>query len=453
MKTAAIVCEFNPFHNGHAHILRQLREECGADYIIAIMSGNYVQRGEPAIFDKYTRAAMALTGDGMEGLGHADLVLELPTVFSTAAAGDFAAAGVSIAAATGITDVLGFGVEENVSLADIEAQARLLNELDECDCGSYRINCSGNSNSSNPLKELLRSGMSYPEAVSEYLDMIRANDGGSQSAVDKGNEDAAEDMPQTSGNDPSVMYASNNILAAEYLRALRNLDKNGNIKAYAVARKGDSYSRTVPADEHFCSASSLRRLISEGIMEDSSQDHFQDNITDYIPRALWEEYALSKCRRAVHPDAFSDILNKELMRAKYRGAELTAYTDVSREIADRLLNRADRAMGFTERIADTKTKQYTYTRISRALLHIAVGVTTEESMRMKAAGYVPYLKLLGFRKTAALLLKSLKANASLPVITKTADHRELLTDEIYHSGIYYAVTKSRSEYERSPVVI
>ena len=94
MKTAAVICELNPFHNGHARIFRELREKYGADRIVAVMSGNYVQRGEPAVFDKYVRTRMALTGSGNADGGYADLVLELPLIFATSSAHEFAAAGV-----------------------------------------------------------------------------------------------------------------------------------------------------------------------------------------------------------------------------------------------------------------------------------------------------------------------------------------------------------------------
>ncbi len=110
-------------------------------------------------------------------------------------------------------------------------------------------------------------------------------------------------------------------------------------------------------------------------------------------------------------------------------------------------------MSFTERIADTKTRQYTYTRISRALLHIALGITKDETESAKDAGYITYLRILGFRKEAAPLLKSLKANAAVPVITKTADAKELLCHQLFYDQMYHALTGAQNEYGYSPVIL
>ena len=134
MKVAAVICELNPFHNGHALLFRKLREEYGADYIIAVMSGNYVQRGEPAVFDKYIRAEMALRGDGIscepKPGGHADLVLELPPVFAASSAKEFAAVGVRLAVAAGVVHILGFGIEAPATLDTLQDYAVRLDNAD-----------------------------------------------------------------------------------------------------------------------------------------------------------------------------------------------------------------------------------------------------------------------------------------------------------------------------------
>ena len=144
-------------------------------------------------------------------------------------------------------------------------------------------------------------------------------------------------------------------------------------------------------------------------------------------------------------------MSKALLDAKYRGAKLTEYNDVSREIADRLLKNADKPMSYTERIADAKTKQYTYTRISRALLHIVLGIDAGSHIQAMLNESDGYIRLLGFRRDAAPLLKQLKAHAAKPVITKVAGHARLMADEIYYSELLYALTGGISEYEHSPV--
>lgn len=450
MKTAAIICEFNPFHNGHAYLMKTLREKYDVDRIIAIMSGNYVQRGEPAIFDKHLRAESALIGD--RDSGYADLVVELPTLFSSASAREFARAGVIIAVNTGIVDILAFGVEENVSLSDIIAQAELSDRLEADPKAQLKI------------KELIGQGLSYPEAVSRYIETVMHK-----------------------SEQRTLMYAANNILAVEYIKALSCFDTGHRIQPLAIQRVGDGFNAKEARDEKYCSAtairaelakysvygskfdtenaserdkekslSSSRKLKTEEDTERpasieagrSELDGFLDN---YAPNI--GELILKYAAKPVEPDILSDLLNKELLTAKYRGGELERCLDVSKEIADRLIKRADIPLSFTERVRDTKTRQYTYTRISRSLLHIVLGITDAEMETAKADGYIKYLRILGFRRDSSELMKELKNNARLPIVTKIADNKELMKDEIYYSGIYYALTGAKSEYERSPVIV
>ena len=128
MKTAAVICEYNPFHNGHRYQLEYIKEKLGADFVVSIMSGNFVQRGEPALIDKYERTRTAL-------INGADLVLEIPTVFAASSAAEFAAAGVGIAVKSGIIDMLCFGTEGGTVLEDIRQYAGLIysnNNSDHC---------------------------------------------------------------------------------------------------------------------------------------------------------------------------------------------------------------------------------------------------------------------------------------------------------------------------------
>lgn len=526
MKIASVVCEFNPFHNGHAYLLEKLRREYGADYIIAIMSGNYVQRGEPAIFDKYRRAEMALKGDGADG--HADLVIELPTIFSCASAGEFAAAGVRMAVSTGITDILGFGVEGGADLSDIRRQAELLSLLES----------DGADNAE--LKRLLKSGMSYPEAVATYTESMtrrhgsrpdHAHAGSSENPKPCGTDnnenaaapavtqgfDAAEGRYQTnigaaqgltekdtqSGRAVNI-YASNNILAAEYLAALDKYDAEHRIQPAAIVRVGDGYAREEASDDRYCSATALRKYIctqtdghganyvyagageayssrkcdADGMQDayaagicscdndiSAESDHeyagrctsdtsknreLHEFIGSYVPAELQGMYGGRI--DSVDADMLSEALSLKLLEAKYRALDLTRYTDVSREIADRLMKNADRSMSFTERAAAVKTRQYTYTRVSRALLHIALGISKADFILKKGNG-IEYIRILGFRRDASELLKALKNNASVPIISKTADGAELLRSELYYSGIYNVLSGGRSEYERSPVMV
>ncbi len=186
MKTAAVICEYNPFHNGHLYQLKEIRRILGADTrVICLMSGDFVQRGEAAVSDKWHRAAAAARGG-------ADLVLELPFCYACNGAGEFAAGAVRILDSLGTVDYLCFGSESG-SLAELERCA-------EEDSGRIR--------------ELLDEGMSYPRATREA---------------------------RGAGSD--ILSSPNNTLAAEYLRALKKLGSR--IEPLTIKRMGDISSSSI----------------------------------------------------------------------------------------------------------------------------------------------------------------------------------------------------------------
>lgn len=175
IKTAGIIAEYNPFHNGHQYQIEEIRRQTGADFVIAAMSGDFVQRGEPAIFDKYTRTRMALCGG-------ADLVVELPALFATSSAEDFAACGVSLLGSLG-TDFLCFGSESG-NLSHLQKAAEILSE---------------ESAIWQPLLQTyLKQGETYPSARSLAVAELTGDPGLS-----------------------TLLATPNNILAVEYLKALK----------------------------------------------------------------------------------------------------------------------------------------------------------------------------------------------------------------------------------------
>lgn len=210
MKTVAIICEYNPFHNGHKFQIDTQKKQFDNAGVIAIMSGNFVQRGEPAVCDKWSRAKMAL-------LSGTDLVIELPTVFATQSAERFAKGAVWLADGLGVVDYLSFGCECD----DIA----LLNEA------AKRVN---QQETKEKIKRLLKDGMSYP-----YARMAACG------------EEFSE-----------LLSKPNNILAIEYLKALSELKSS--IKPSPVLRKGCEHDADKPEGD-FASASFLRRCIAEGM--------------------------------------------------------------------------------------------------------------------------------------------------------------------------------------------
>lgn len=475
MKVSAIICELNPAHNGHKYIFDEARRRSGADYMIALMSGNYVQRGEPALLDKYQRARMALE------IG-ADLVLELPSPFSFQSAREFAMAGVSLAEATGIVDVLCFGAEfpkehepfckasgrtsgrsspymEMPSAPKAEAKGLLKAYLpldDKLGADTVlpgfeaELNKAASILLNEPedykkaLKAALREGLSYPKASELALRACGIADAG-------------------------LISSPNNILAREYLRALLTADRD--IKPLIIQRLGDGYNDDVPKDTRFASATALRRLLLSGASV--------NEIKAYIPSKLYGIYEdiLAGKTPLIQPDDISDILELRLLSLIYEGAE-TKHFDIPGELLNRIMKEAERPLSFTERAMDIKAKGYTYTRISRALLNLCLGVKDSEISSLKEAGYVPYIRILGFRRQASGLLSCLKEQASVPVISNAAAGRDLLGSSVFYDNIYYslmasaqrrsfqgqntallaagsktATSKIRNEYERQIIII
>ena len=225
MKTVGIITEYNPFHNGHRYQIRKARELTGADFVVTAMSGDFVQRGEPALFDKYTRTAMALEGG-------ADLVLELPVRFATSSAEDFAACGVALLDRLGVVDHLCFGSELG-RLDVLEQTADIL--VAEPD--GFR----------EELRKCLAAGYSYPRA--REMALMKVMEAGERRS------------------DDNMLSSPNNILGIEYLKALKRRDSR--IQPLTIRRKGQGYHETALPEEskaQFPSASALRKACQDAFV-------------------------------------------------------------------------------------------------------------------------------------------------------------------------------------------
>lgn len=391
MKTAGIIAEYNPFHNGHRYQIEELRARTGADFVIIAMSGDFVQRGEPAVFDKYTRTRMALNAG-------ADLVLELPAAFATSSAEDFAACGVALFDKLGVVDLLCFGSECG-DVAALEPVARLLAKEPE---GYGKL-----------LQERLSKGDSFPKArewaVTEWMKREINTDGADMQAL---------------------LSSPNNILGIEYMKAL--IRRGSSIDPYTIQRNGQGYNDSdidaVADGQGFASASAIRKALRG--------DSFKTNETNIDRAAIAEAIRAQIPDRAasdldsitpVFPNDLSALLNYRLLDLAASKRNLTDFSDVSPELADRIGHRLLETNSYTGRIEQLKTRQYTYTRISRTLLHILLGTTAEQIQSYRANDYSPYARILGFRKNAVWLLSELKKHSQIPLISKTADAERVLT--------------------------
>lgn len=374
MKTAGIIAEYNPFHNGHLYQIQELRKRTDTDFIIIIMSGNFVQRGEPAIFDKYTRAHTAL-------LAGADLVLELPAVFSTSSAEDFASCAVTLLDKLGVADLLCFGSECGDLKPLFSAANLLLEEPDE-----YK----------KILKAGINRGESFPAAREKAICACLSKEFSESSLI---------------------LSSPNNILGIEYQKAL--LKRNSSITPYTIVRTGHGYhDQELSRTGAFASASAIRKAVSEG------------RSNEIIGQVPWSYESICSHTPPIFPNDLSGLFNYRLLTLAAEARNLTEFTDISPELADRIKNKTLENASFTGRIEQLKTKQYTYTRISRGLLHILLGITKELTSSLRNQDYALYARVLGFRKESAPLLTAIKKNSQIPLITKTADGEKILSD--YH---------------------
>lgn len=416
MKITGFITEYNPFHNGHLYHMEQAKQLTGADYTVALMSGSHVQRGEPAVFDKYTRTKMALSAG-------VDLVLELPAAFSTASAMEFASYGISLFTALGAVDSVVFGSECG-SLAPLQAAAELLSE----ETPEFR----------SALQQYIKSGMTYPQARAAALD----------------------------GQELEALLSSpNNILGIEYLRAAQRLKSH--LSFYTVRREGSHYHENcILADSSFPSASALRQELKKEAALSASSSTIQTakSFSGLIPDSC---LPLLKDEIPVFADDYSLLLQDQILRLQaVKNEEMPDIADFSPEFLARLKKSGPWPASYTERVQNLKSRQFTYTRISRALLHLLLDIHTRDIEQWKAEGYAPYARILGFRRESALLLKELKKHSSIPFINKTADAPKclsasalrMLEQEIRVSHLYQSVKvqkdgQFRNEYTEGVIIL
>ena len=391
MKIVGLITEYNPFHAGHLYHMQRARELTGADYCVVLMSGSFVQRGEPAIFDKYRRTKAAL-------LAGADLVLEMPVAFSTASAHEFAAYGVALLSAIGV-DAVVFGSE----CGQIEFLKQAASALNH-ESAEFQER----------LRKGLKAGLTYPQARAKALEM----------------EDTWA----------SVLTSPNNILGIEYLRAAEDL--HSPMEFYTISRKGSGYHEDTLADANFPSASAIRGIIRNSLSKDKD---LLDILASHLPAVTHPAYTGAV---PVFVDDFSELLNAAVLQMQ----ATFSIADLSPELAARLAKPPYFPLSFEERIQALKTRQLTYTRVSRVLLHLVLGMREEDISRWKDEGYALYARILGFRRQSSPLLSCLHKKSSIPLITKMADAAQnlspsalaLLEQEVYASHLYQTVRMKRS---------
>ena len=362
MKATGIIVEYNPFHNGHLYHLQQTKKETEADMIIAVMSGNFLQRGEPALVSKWARTKMALEGG-------ADIVVELPYVFATQKAETFAFGAVSILDAL-LVDRLCFGSEHGKIEAFTETLAYLQNHKQPFDQN---------------IRDALKQGVSYPKATSMAFEAL------------KGHEDYLD------------LTQPNNILGYHYVKAIDQL--NSTIQPYTILRTGAHYHDETFGENtgNIASATSIRKSLL-------IQGETLDEIKNYIPgTTLLHLKNYDKEYRMFHQwESYFDLLKYKLLTTKKE--KLKTIYEMEEGLENRLQAEIKYAETFLDFMKKIKTKRYTWTRLQRACTHILTNSTKEEMLG--AIERPHYIRLLGMSTKGQQYLNHYKKRLKLPVISK-----------------------------------
>ncbi|MCR5215136.1 MAG: nucleotidyltransferase family protein [Eubacterium sp.] len=402
MSRLGIIAEYNPFHNGHKYLLDEAMNRTGAESSIALMSGNFLQRGNPALADKYSRAQAAV-------IGGVDIVFELPVIYATGSAKDFANGAVYILEKSGAVNYLAFGVEDDEIGLFSEIADILVEEPEE-----YKSN----------LNRYLEKGLTFPLA--------------SEKAIKKILGDQISD----------IIEKPNNILAISYIASLKRF--NSKIMPVLIKRSDTGYHSTKIKD-NLCSAKAIRNALING-----------QDISSLVPPKSMEPYEEFTKKSIPDVSWLSPFLASRIIYDRNLPEEISGFSkvmDMNPELLHRL-RKAPLPITYVELIDYLKTKNLTMTRVSRVLLHLILGIINEDRIMAKQNGYADYLNLLALNADSSSVIKEISSNSDLEIISKKSAYnpeRELgkrlwqldkLSTDLYNQMIYQA-SKIRLKSELS----
>lgn len=369
MRIVGIIAEYNPLHSGHQYHIRQAKKAADAEGVVCVLSSSFVQRGEPAFLRKHARALMALNSG-------ADLVLELPAAFSCASAEYFSGAAVGLLNALGCVDVLSFGSEEGSLPPLLEAASLLASEPPD-----FKLK----------LKDALSSGLSFPAARQKALSGFLS--------------EAAS----------RVVESPNNILAVEYLKALKRLGSG--ITPSTLRREGQGYNDT-RLGPSFSSATAIRSALMQ---TPSSLEAVKANMPEESFSILTREQAAGF--GPVTWDHFETIVLHRLRTGTL--SYLAELPYMGEGLHYRLKEASFKAVSIEELISLSASSRYPSARIRRILCALITGMTQEFLNELKENGYVRYLRVLGFNAKGREILAGTKKKAGLPFLIRPADYKRL----------------------------
>lgn len=405
MCAVGLIVEYNPFHNGHLHHLTESKKITEEQHVVAVMSGHFLQRGEPALLDKWTRTKLALQGG-------CDLVLELPVVYATSSAEWFAYGAVATLEATGIVNQLCFGTESGL-LAPLQQAAHYL----ACEPLTF----------SNTLSQLLKEGLAYPVAFSRAVtDMVKID------------EQFRFDLP-------------NHTLGLHYLIALQRL--HSSITPHTIAREQAQYRDTSLDHTSIASATALRKALL--------QTKNVDDIYSFVPKSTYDTLKELDVNSFM---SWEDMLQPLLYQLLVQPTEkLKQYREINEGLEYRIKSVIPSLAehSFNHLVDLIKTKRYTRTKLQRALLAILLQHEKNQLQSEQLKQGINYIRVLGFSEKGRQLLKQMKKTATVPVIHSPAQldvlpnylQMDLAATSIYRLAQGYRGKQLMDDYHIPPVQI
>lgn len=396
MKVLGIIAEYNPFHNGHLYHLRESKRSIGADFVVAVMSGNFVQRGEPALINKWERAKVAIEN----GI---DLVIELPVAFACNNSDLFAKGAVEILNGLGCVTHIAFGSEEG-KLENLKLIANAL--------------VTENDVFKKILKENLEAGSSFAKSREKAVNSA------------------------TGSNYSKIIKGSNNILAIEYLKQLALT--NSKMVPITIKRKGPGYNDYEPAGD-FASATLIRDILK-----------MQGDASTYVPEATLN--SIKKQESLLYLENFSQVVFSKLLQLPNN--ELKEIYSVSEGLENRIKNQIRKTDGIQTLIETVISKRYTETRIKRVLIHSLLNMNKHKinTIINNRINYCRVLGFSKNGAKLLRIIKNEELN-NLPMITNinkeiaAQDKLWLLLNFDILSSDLYNLLGNTNLYERSDYVV
>ena len=372
MNVLGVIAEFNPFHNGHKYFIDTAKKNGPFDAVVSVMSGNFSQRAQPTICDKWSRAEMAIQGG-------VDVVIELPLCFSVRSAYYFARGAVHLLAQTGVVSHLGFGSEQGQLDMLMKIASLLAAEPDD-----YRV----------LLKNSLAQGLSYPVARSQALQQYM----GSQS------NDVYE-----------LLKGPNNILAIEYLHNI--IKDNLNLQPFTIPRQGDDYHSQCISGSDYSSAGAIRTaLYKKPVITSAIEKVLPDSSRFILQREILEG------RAPIGSETLGPIILSNLRQMEL--ASLKEIYEVSEGLEHRIKTASLQSGSLEELRQEIKSKRYSLSRIDRILLYSLFHLNKEQFAALDQQG-PQYFHILAFSSKGREILQTIKNSSPLPILSRGSQVKKL----------------------------